>query len=178
MPLLWLSLAFLVGIVLAYQLGWTLAVWLAVTGLALLWLLLRRIRLRLPRILPSIGPLPYSALILVLGLGAARYTLAQPNFDSGSLAWYNDRDQTFILEGMLVQPPDERDTYTLLRIRAERLRPVDDLLFQPVRGVLQARVSSDGSWRYGDLVQVQGRLETPPVLEDFSYRDYLSRQGV
>jgi competence protein ComEC len=178
LPLLWLSLAFLTGIVLANQLGWALASWLAFAGLALVWQLLRRLPLRVPRSLPSIGPLPYPVLLLALVLGAARYTLAQPRYDSGSLATYNDRQQTFILEGVLIQPPDERDTYTLLRIRAERLRSLDDLLFQPVSGVLQARVASGGTWRYGDRVQLQGRLETPPVLEDFSYRDYLARQGV
>jgi competence protein ComEC len=184
LPLLWLSLAFLIGIVLASQLGWTLAAWLALAGLALLWLLLRRLPLRWPRLLPSPGPLPIAVpvpvqvLLLALALGAARYALAQPHFDSSSLAYYNDRKQTFILEGVLIEPPDERDTYSLLRIRAERLRPIDELLFQPVSGVLQARVTTGNAWRYGDRVQVQGRLETPPVLEDFSYRDYLARQGV
>jgi competence protein ComEC len=178
LPLLWLSLAFIVGIVLANQLGWAPGVWLAFAGLALLWQMLRRLPLHLPRSLPSIGPLPYPVLLLALVLGAARYSLAQPRFDSGSLAFYNDQKQTFILEGVLIQPPDERDTYTLLRVRAECLRPVGDLLFQPVSGVLQARVAAGGAWRYGDRVQVQGRLETPPVLEDFSYRDYLARQGV
>jgi competence protein ComEC len=184
LPLLWLSLAFLIGIVLANQSGWTLVAWLALAGLALLWLLLRRLPLRWPRLLPSLGPLPFTVpvpvpvLLFALALGAARYTLAQPHFDSGSLAYYNDREQTFILEGVLIQPPDERDTYTLLRIHAERLRPIDGPLFQPVSGVLQARVTTGGAWRYGDRVQVQGYLETPPVLEDFSYRDYLARQGI
>jgi competence protein ComEC len=184
LPLLWLSLAFLIGIVLAYQLGWVLATWLVLAGLALLWLLLRRLPLRRPRVLTSLGsspfpiPIPLPALLLALALGAARYTLAQPRFDSSSLASYNDRDQTFILEGVLVQPPDERDTYSLLRLRVDRLRPVDDPLFQPVSGILQARITSGGAWRYGDRLHVQGRLETPPVLQDFSYRDYLARQGV
>ncbi len=184
LPLLWLSLAFLIGIVLAYQLGWGLAAWLVVAGLALLWLLLRRLPLRWPRLLPSLGsllfpiPVPLPVLLLALAFGAARYTLALPRFDSSSLASYNDRDQTFILEGVLIQPPDERDTYRIFRLRVDRLRPVDDPLFQPVSGVLQARLTSSGAWRYGDRLQVQGRLETPPVLEDFSYRDYLARQGV
>jgi competence protein ComEC len=182
LPLLWLSLAFLIGIVLAFQLGWALATWLALAGLALLWLLLRRLPLRRPRVLTSLGsfpsPIPLPALLLALALGAARYTLAQPRFDSSSLASYNDRDQTFVLEGVLIQPPDERDTYSLLRLRVDRLRPPDDPLFQPVSGILQARVTSGGPWRYGDRLHVQGRLETPPVLQDFSYRDYLARQGV
>jgi competence protein ComEC len=181
-PLLWLSLAFLIGIVLAFQLGWALGAWLALAGLALAWLVLRRLPLRWPRSFPSVEhltyPVPVPVLLLALALGGARFTLAQPRFDSTSLASYNDRDQTFILEGVLIQPPDERDTYTLLRLRVDRLRPVDDPLFQPVSGVLQARLTPGGDWRYGDRLQARGRLETPPVWEDFSYRDYLARQGV
>jgi competence protein ComEC len=170
--------------VLAYQLSWGLAAWLALAGLALLWLLLRRLPLRWPRLLLSLDsllypiPVPLPILLLALALGAARYTLSLPRIDSTSLASYNDRDQTFILEGVLIQPPDERDTYTLLRLRVDRLRPVDEPLFQPVSGILQARVANSSAWRYGDRLQVQGRLETPPILEDFSYRDYLARQGI
>jgi competence protein ComEC len=184
LPLLWLSLAFLIGIALAYQLAWGLAAWLALAGLALLWLFLRRLPQRWPRFSPSFGslpfliPIPLPTLLLVLALGAARYALAQPRFDSASLASYNDRDRTFILEGVLIQPPDDRDTYTLLRLHIDKLRPISDLLFQPVNGILQARVAASDAWRYGDRLQVQGRLETPPILDDFSYRDYLARQGV
>jgi len=31
---------------------------------------------------------------------------------------------------------------------------------------------------YGDELEVEGKLETPPVFEDFSYRDYLARRGI
>jgi competence protein ComEC len=31
---------------------------------------------------------------------------------------------------------------------------------------------------YGDELAIEGLLETPPVLEDFSYREYLARQGI
>lgn len=31
---------------------------------------------------------------------------------------------------------------------------------------------------YGDRVPVEGQLETPPILEDFPYKDYLARQGI
>jgi competence protein ComEC len=34
------------------------------------------------------------------------------------------------------------------------------------------------SYAYGDELRIEGRLETPPELEDFSYRDYLARQGI
>ena len=32
-------------------------------------------------------------------------------------AYYNDRQPPVVLEGVIIQPPDERDTYTNLRVR-------------------------------------------------------------
>ena len=33
-------------------------------------------------------------------------------------------------------------------------------------------------FRYGDVLRLDGRLETPPVFVDFDYRAYLARQGI
>lgn len=33
-------------------------------------------------------------------------------------------------------------------------------------------------YEYGDLLEVRGKLEKPPVFPDFNYRDYLLRQGI
>jgi len=33
-------------------------------------------------------------------------------------------------------------------------------------------------YQYGDLLDVRGELTTPPVLEDFDYREYLARRGI
>jgi competence protein ComEC len=33
-------------------------------------------------------------------------------------------------------------------------------------------------WRYGDVVRVEGRLEAPPRMSTFDYREYLARKGV
>ena len=40
------------------------------------------------------------------------------------------------------------------------------------------RVPLFPKYRYGDLVEVQGHLETPPTFEAFDYRGYLSRSGI
>ena len=79
---------------------------------------------------------------------------------------------------LLVQPPDVRDGYTNLRLEIQGIRALDDILLTPVSGLLLARVQPGGDWQYGDRVQLQGHLETPPENEEFSYRDYLARQGI
>jgi competence protein ComEC len=205
MPLFWVSLAFLLGVLLAASLPLPTAAWLGLAGLALPLPFLTRIstflvsrfpilqRLRLPRLpgrlaqsigyftqkLPRIPILiPYSLLPLFLLLGASRYQAAQPRLTPASLAWYNDQLLEVELEGVLVRPPDVRDTYANLRLRVESLRRLDAEQPIEVDGLLLARASAGGGWAYGDRLRLTGRLLTPSEDESFSYRDYLARSGV
>jgi competence protein ComEC len=81
------------------------------------------------------------------------------------------------LEGVVVGEPDERDAYTNLRVRAEHVVLPHDAEV-PVEGLALIKADRFPRRSYGDRVQVRGPLETPPVLEDFSYKDYLARQGI
>ncbi|HLF00333.1 MAG TPA: DUF4131 domain-containing protein, partial [Anaerolineales bacterium] len=58
--------------------------------------------------------------IAMLGLGAARWASAQPAFDERFIATYNDSGAVTI-EGIVVDEPDVRDTYTNLRVEADTL---------------------------------------------------------
>lgn len=168
-PLLWMVCAFLGGIILSSLLplvGW---LWLAAAGAAfLVALAVRWLR-------------PQAALMLLLlpgiiGLGAARHAWARQALDERTIAAYNDLDQNIYVTGVLAEPPEARDTYMNLRID---VRSVDlgsgDI---PVEGTILARLTNDYDLAYGDPVRARGRLETPPEDEDFSYREYLLRQGV
>ena len=69
---------------------------------------------------------------LMLALGAGRFLLAVPHFDEideTSLATYNDVGKV-TLEGVVVGEPDERESYTNLRVRAERLVLPDSVELQ------------------------------------------------
>jgi competence protein ComEC len=113
---------------------------------------------------------------LVFALGMGRFLLAVPHFDETSLATYNEAGWV-TLEGVVVGEPDEREYYTNLRVRAERLTLPDGTELE-VEGVALVQVERYPQRRYGDRVRVEGSLETPPVLEGFSYREYLARQGI
>jgi len=167
MTLVYLTVSWLAGIALVEAIGlpWQPA---AVLGLAaviglLLWPDERRVRLGL-------------LCTLTLALGAARMLLALPHFDEQSLASYNDSGWV-TLEGVVVAEPDERDSYTNLRLRAERVVLPDETELE-VEGLALVRSARYPRRFYGDRVLVEGRLETPPVFETFSYRDYLARQGI
>ena len=182
MPLLWLSLAFIAGILLGSVLGISTTVWLILGGMSLLvfilGLVLRRympasFSQRFPRL-----PVSLPLLLLALFLGAARYQSVQPNMAPDFLGWHNDSGEEVVVEGVLSQPPEIRDQYTRLTVQAERIGYGEEPTLAPVRGKLMATVRSDDEWKYGDLVRLEGKLEAPPEFEDFSYRDYLARQGI
>ncbi|MGD8969130.1 MAG: ComEC/Rec2 family competence protein, partial [Anaerolineae bacterium] len=109
-------------------------------------------------------------------LGAGRLMLAVPRFDESSLATYNGAGWV-TLEGVVVGEPDVRDTHTNLRVRAERLT-LPDGTEREVEGLVLVKADRYLERKHGDRIVVEGLLETPPVYESFSYRDYLARQGV
>jgi competence protein ComEC len=113
---------------------------------------------------------------LFLVAGTVRFSLALPRFDAHFLATYNDVGWV-ALEGVIVGEPDERESYTNLRVRAEKLTLPDGVELK-VHGEALVKVDRYPQRHYGDRVRVTGMLETPPILEDFSYKDYLARQGV
>jgi competence protein ComEC len=167
MTIVYLATAWLAGIGLAKQIDvpWQAIVLLGLFSflVLLLWRESRRIRLA-------------AACALALTLGAGRLLLATPHFDERALATYNDVGWV-TLEGVVVGEPDERDAYTNLGVRAERL-VLPDKTEMPIRGMVLVKADRFPQWSYGDRVQVRGPLETPPVLEGFSYKEYLARQGI
>ena len=176
MPLLWLSLAFIAGILLAGQLTLPVLVWLILADVTLFFLVL--LHVLSARIHTSITPLLLlsSALLVIFFLGAARFQSIIPHIDAHYIAWYNDRDYELLATGTLTDPPDERDTYTNLRVNVTGINTGDETL--PVQGLILARLPPGGDWHYGDVVRLRGHLKTPPENEDFSYQDYLARQGI
>jgi competence protein ComEC len=199
LPLFWLSLAFLAGILVARQIHLSRSFWLALAHIVLpsqihlnrsLWLVLAGIailaalllRIFYSRLHFKPFHLPYSTLFLaslsliVFFLGAARYHFTIPFVDAHYISWYNDREYEVLVTGTLTDPPDARDTYTNLRMNVTSVNTGDEDL--SVHGLILARVAPGGDWHYGDVVRLRGHLKTPPENEDFSYQDYLARQGI
>jgi competence protein ComEC len=116
-----------------------------------------------------------SACLLVVSLGLWRYDLARPTLVPGALAAHNDRDKVS-LRGLVVNDPLPRDRSANLQLSVRELKA--DATWIPMRGHVLVQVPSYEEYRYGDELEVQGALETPPVYESFSYRTYLARQGI
>ena len=116
------------------------------------------------------------ACLAMLALGGGRLLIALPHPGEGFLATYNDVGRV-TLEGVVDAEPDEREYYANLRLQAETLALPDGRMLE-VTGNVLVRVDRYPAYSYGDRLRVIGLLETPPEFKDFSYRDYLARQGV
>ena len=168
--MLWIALAFISGIVIVSLFPLSAYIWLGI-GLGLLLVVL------LTRHPKSLFHLPLSTFYLIfIFFGAAWYQFRQPNIDAFHIAFYNDRDYEMLVTGTLSEPPDYRDTYTNLRLKVEAVDSGSGDL--PVSGLLLVRVPQNQTYEYGQRVRVRGDLKTPPEDEEFSYRDYLARDGV
>ena len=111
---------------------------------------------------------------LALLLGMVRIDMAFPGADTHALFHYNDR--RVCLVGTVVEPPDVRDTRTFLTVSAETVLVESENL--PVEGKVLVHTSRYPQWSFGDRLQLEGRLETPPSSGRFSYQDYLAREGI
>ena len=178
LPLMWFSLAFLAGILLAKLMSLPIWVWLAFSAIFLFLTFITRIsqrRLSFQSLSITFHPFAF-ILLLALCLGAVRYQLSIPKFDAFHIAFYNDRDYDLLITGYLVEPPDYRDNYTNLRLWVTAVDTGDGDL--DASGLLLVRVSNNQTFQYGDILRLRGKLETPPENEEFSYRDYLAAQHI
>ncbi|MGA9351094.1 MAG: DNA internalization-related competence protein ComEC/Rec2 [Anaerolineae bacterium] len=168
MTLIYLGCAWLAGIFLGSLLPLPSGfVWL-LTSLPLASLLLWRKDQRVRLI---------SVCFLSLLLGTLRFNASIPpqSLDEGHLAHYNGQGWVKI-EGIVSDEPDVRDTYTNLRVAVARIEVSGQ--GRDVRGTVLVRAPRYPEYDYGDELEIEGLLEAPPELEDFSYREYLARQGV
>ena len=179
MPLLWISLTFISGIIAANQLSFVWYVW-AIAWLALILLIILFLPTKFSSnpALKSYFSIPAIFLVYVTSffLGSAWYQYRQPVTDAFQVSFYNDRDYEMLVTGRLVEPPDYRDTYTNLHLKVESLDSGSGDM--PMQGELLVRVPPNQTYEYSELVRVRGKLKTPPEDEDFSYRDYLARQYI
>ena len=182
MPLLWISLSFLAGIVLAASIPLPAWAWafIAIVFLLLFIFLRRRFsntpfHFQLTTFHFSLATFHF-LLPTILFLGAAYFQARQPNLDAFHIAFYNDRNYQLLITGSLAEPPDYRDKYTNLTLDVEAVDTGDGDL--QASGRLLVRVLPNEEYQYGERIRLRGELKTPPENEEFSYRDYLARQNI
>ena len=181
MPLLWLSLGFLAGIMLAdgSTLPWP--VWAAAALLFFALSFLEK-RLNAPAWLLQWRKHSRVTLCLLLAAvcaGAARavpaFNASQPGaFGSDDLAYYNGAPLHWT--GRVDAPPEQLDNATRLQVRAvARIAEGEEI---PLHGAALVTVLPGGDWAYGDRIDLYGTPAQPGENEEFSYRRYLAIHGI
>ncbi|MEX1193740.1 MAG: DNA internalization-related competence protein ComEC/Rec2 [Dehalococcoidia bacterium] len=128
----------------------------------------------------ALRPRPATFLVIAAGIllvaGASwRYDATQPS-TVGTVAAHNDADGAVTLRGVIDDEPDERATGRLYRVEVRET--LDGERWEEAKGKVLVRTPLFPEYEYGDLVQIEGELETPPTFPDFDYRDHLLRRGI
>jgi competence protein ComEC len=165
-PLIYLSCAWVAGILLGAKFSLPLA--LIFTGLIPLPLIFFFRHHRKVIILISLC-------LVVLFSGAFRFQSSQPTVNENCLQFYNDQE-TVDIKGMINDDPEVRDKTTHLNLSATAIKLDED--WHEVSGTALLFVPRYSTYKYGDVLVVSGRLETPAELNDFDYRGYLAHQGI
>jgi competence protein ComEC len=167
--LIFLTIAWLLGLIAADYLHFSLWLLAAVAVSSVLCALLggRAPRMRL------------AALALACAaLGAGRYNLAQVTATEGSVWLLNDTGDLTI-EGVIVEDPRRSADAQRVLIAAERA--LTDGQARQVAGLVQATLPPYPERRYGDRLRLTGALTTPREAErpgQFDYRAYLARKRI
>ena len=127
--------------------------------------------------------LPALALAAVL-LGILRVGLVGP--PGADLLPYHDERAT-IAQGLVVDDPTDHGVADSFRLSVDRIRNAADTKWLDVSGdvrvtarptVVLSEFRSPPYFRFGDRVEINGRLEPPEPIEDFDYPAYLESQGI
>ena len=126
------------------------------------------------------------AVVLCLASGALRYAGQPftPCWTPADLAYHNlPANQAFERRAPQVTVTGAIDSYPLVADVKQQL-VIDastlevDGQVRPVSGKVRLSTGIRERYTYGQPVRVTGRLVTPPVFEDFSYKEYLARKGI
>ncbi len=166
MPLLYLSIAWLAGTFTGSFL--VLPIW--VPAAALLFII-PAIFLRNHRRALIVSGL---CLLMLLG-GVLRYQSSIQPADNTSLQFYNDKGNVQV-EGMVANSPETKKSSIEFKLSAGSIT-ADNRTYH-VNGNVLVHLPFYKQIHYGDVLQLTGKLETPPRFDDFDYKNYLSNQGV
>ncbi|MDA2922819.1 ComEC family competence protein [Patescibacteria group bacterium AH-259-L07] len=121
--------------------------------------------------------------ILFFILGVVRYQISFPKIDENHIAFYNNSKITF--QGSVIKEPDERLDKTKLTIGDIQIKEQDSegkvyppQFFGEKVGRVLINVQLYSGYEYGDIVEVECKLQEPGVIDRFDYHEYLARYDI
>lgn len=185
MPLLWVSLAFIAGLLAGDGLHLSFPVWLT---LIVIFIILscfeRKIQSNFQpwRKLRQHLPVSAGVLLLFFSLGGFRIWMAgNPVLKTNDIAWYNNKG-AYVVTGWVSAAADRRTEATYFQISTIEITDPASIDWvhasRKIHGLAQVQMTADSKWQYGDLLQFTAYPRTPSENSDFSYRDYLAKSGI
>jgi competence protein ComEC len=104
-----------------------------------------------------------------------RFGAAEPLDAPAGIAALND-GAAVTFRAMVVDEADRSGRYVSTRLAVQEVER--DGVWQPLSGGVLLREASIADHEYGEVLEVTGRLQTPPDLPSFDYGQYLARQGI
>lgn len=166
MTLIYLSIAWISGIYIGSKLAFP--IWSIVMGILPLLLIPFLSRYKITLVITSLC-------LFAFFCGNIHFQSSLPGVDEQHLQFYNDQGKTEI-EGMLITEPEARDKTLIFQFSTNKI--TIDGEAKKISGKAIIRVPRYSEYHYGDILRVNGKLETPPQLDDFDYRAYLAHQGI
>ena len=117
-------------------------------------------------------------LICILCLGSSRRASAQITLNQDLVAYYADIGYEVQVTGNISEDPETLETYTRLTLKADRIWIPPLGIQKQISGKILVIASPFQDFEFGQRLKVSGLLETPPEDGDFSYREYLAREGI
>ncbi len=105
--------------------------------------------------------------LLFLVAGIWRYQIAELGVVNNELRKLNDLGKEITLIGLVAAEPDIREKSVKLTVKPEN-----------INGKVLVTINRYPEYQYGDKLRITGKLEAPPVYEDFNYKDYLAKDGI
>jgi len=101
---------------------------------------------------------------LFLAMGALRMQVSEFNILNDKSSKYNGAGK-ITLTGIVSSEPDVRDTFQKLKIKVKD-------------SVVLVTTDIYPKYNYLDTIKIIGKLETPQETDDFSYKNYLMKDGI
>ncbi len=120
-------------------------------------------------------PDPISLITVALAFGGWRFQTALPNITPQDLAWYAS-DESISITGKVISFPEESNSSTVAILKAQSIQLAGRQ--QPVSGKLELRLPGGFNLSYGDMLRLEGPLDTILDAESPPYRSYLARRGI
>lgn len=176
-PLLWISTAFLAGLILngTFHLPWGVSLTGVFISVTLACLEYRLKQKRFIQRWRQFSPLPAGVILCAFFIGALRFPIPAARAQPDQLTYHLNQKGT--LTGTITSQPEITEYSQSFTLSASMFTDERGISMR-VHGTAQVQTTSPQELEYGDLVTVTGLLSPPGSNASASYQNYLRRRGI